>query len=59
MSGRNQPFYGKRRAKTKKPGAKPNARRQRQLALRRKKHLASGLHARRVEREAESPPTES
>lgn len=59
MSGRIQPLYGKRRAKTKKPGAKPNARRQRQLALRRKKYLASGLHARREERKAESSSAES
>ncbi|MCC5806237.1 MAG: hypothetical protein JJU00_07900 [Opitutales bacterium] len=54
MSGRSQPFYGKRRAKTKQPGAKPNARRQRELAKRRKKHLSSGLHARREERKAQS-----
>jgi hypothetical protein len=54
MSGRIQPLHGKRRAKTKKAGAKPNPRRQRQLAQRRKKYLSSGLHARREERKAES-----
>ncbi len=54
MSGRIQPLHAKRRAKTKKPGAKPNARRQRQLAQRRKKYLSSGLYARREERKAES-----
>ena len=45
MSGRINPLYGKRRSKTKKPGAKPNATRQRQLALRRKKHMRSALYA--------------
>lgn len=47
MSGRVSPFYGKRRAKTKAPGNKPNAHRLRLLAKRKKQYRESGLFARR------------
>lgn len=47
MSGRHSSLAGKRRPKNKKPGAKPNATRQRQLALRKKKYRNSALFARR------------
>ncbi len=54
MSGRINPLYGKRRSQKKKPGAKPNATRQRQLALRRKKHMRSALYAKQQAAKAEA-----
>lgn len=53
MSGRNSPLYGKRQPRTKKPGNKPNAHRQRQLALRKKKYRNSALFALREAKKAE------
>lgn len=54
MSGRNNSLVGKRRPKNKKPGAKPNATRQRQLALRKKKYRNSALFARREAEKADA-----
>jgi len=54
MSGRTTPLYGKRRPKNKKPGAKPNAHRQRQLAQRRKQYHNSALYALREAAKAEA-----
>lgn len=47
MKGRNKPLIGKRRPKSKKPGSKPNATRQRHLAKKRKQYFASALYARK------------
>jgi hypothetical protein len=40
MSGRINPFYGKRQSTSKKPGNKPNSQRQRVLAARQRKKTA-------------------
>jgi hypothetical protein len=57
MSGRNSPFYGKRRSKTKAPGKKPNAHRLRHLAKRKKQYRESGLFAlREAKRLEEAEP---
>lgn len=53
MSGRNSPIRGKRQSVKKAPGKKPNAHRQRQLALRRKKYRNSALFALREAKKAE------
>lgn len=47
MSGRIKPLYAKRRSQKKAPGAKPNATRQRFLAVKRKRYRRSALFARR------------
>ena len=53
MSGRTTPIRGKRRSVKKAPGKKPNAHRQRELALRRKKYQNSALFALREAKKAE------
>jgi hypothetical protein len=52
MSGRVSSLAGKRRAKTKAPGKKPNAHRQRELAKRRKQYRSSALFRLREEAKA-------
>jgi hypothetical protein len=57
MSGRVTPIRGKRRSSKKAPGKKPNAHRQRQLALRKKKYRNSALFALREAKRLEAAAT--
>ena len=53
MSGRTTSLAGKRRSHKKPAGAKPNAHRQRRLALNKKKYRNSALFALREAKKAE------